>query len=70
MKSSATPLLTVDKVEKNHPQKFGALLACVFQLTYAAMLDPGGVLGSIFVGYVPLASQSPYPIIVIFYGQL
>ena len=25
---------------------------------------PGGVLGSIFAGYVPLASQNPYPIIV------
>ena len=24
----------------------------------------GGVLGSIFAGYVPLASQNPYPIIV------
>ena len=23
----------------------------------------GGALGSIFAGYVPLASQSPYPII-------
>ena len=27
-------------------------------------IDPGGVLGSIFAGYVPLASQNPYPIIV------
>ena len=26
--------------------------------------NPGGVLGSIFAGYVPLASQNPYPIIV------
>ena len=26
----------------------------------------GGVLGLMFVGYVPLASQSPYPIIVYF----
>ena len=26
----------------------------------------GGLLGSIFAGYVPLASQSPYPIIVYF----
>ena len=25
---------------------------------------PGGVLGSIFAGYVPLAPPSPYPIIV------
>ena len=25
---------------------------------------PGGLLGSIFAGYVPLASQNPYPIIV------
>ena len=26
--------------------------------------SPGGLLGLIFAGYVPLASQSPYPIIV------
>ena len=26
----------------------------------------GGVLGLIFAGYVPLASQSPYPIVVHF----
>ena len=26
--------------------------------------NPGGVLGSSFAGYVPLASQNPYPIIV------
>ena len=26
--------------------------------------NPGGVLGSIFAWYVPLASQNPYPIIV------
>ena len=32
--------------------------------------SPGGLLGPIFAGYVPLASQNPYPIIVIFYGQL
>ena len=34
---------------------------------------PRGVLGLIFTGYVPLASQSPYPIIVYFlanYGPL
>ena len=34
---------------------------------------PGGVLGSIFAGYVPLASQNPYPIIPhssLFCGQL
>ena len=29
-------------------------------------LPPGGVRGLILVGYVPLASQSPYPIIVYF----
>ena len=37
-------------------------------------LDPaegegGGVLGVMFAGYVPLASQSPYPIIVYFFGK-
>ena len=30
----------------------------------------GGLLGLIFTGYEPLASQSPYPIIVYFCGQL
>ena len=29
----------------------------------------GGVLGLMFAGYVPLASQSPYPIIVYFLGS-
>ena len=29
-----------------------------------ATYTPGGVLGSGFAGYVPLASQNPYPIIV------
>ena len=28
---------------------------------------PGGILGLMFAGYVPLASQSPYPIIVYFW---
>ena len=33
--------------------------------------DGGGLLGLIFAGYVPLASQSPYPIInSLFCGQL
>ena len=27
-------------------------------------LEPGGLLGLIFAGYVPLASQNPYLIIV------
>ena len=32
---------------------------------YKELISPrGGVLGSRFAGYVPLASQSPYPIIV------
>ena len=30
----------------------------------------GGVLGSSFAGYVPLASQNPYPIIVYFWSIL
>ena len=28
--------------------------------------SPGGVLGLMFAGYVPLASQSPHPILVYF----
>ena len=31
---------------------------------YLMDIKPRGVLGLIFAGYVPLASQSPYPIIV------
>ena len=36
-----------------------------------SLQDPGGggVLGVMFAGYVPLASQSPYPIIVYFFGK-
>ena len=36
--------------------------------TAIACFEPegGGVLGLMFAGYVPLASQSPYPIIVYF----
>ena len=30
----------------------------------ATLQRPGGMLGLIFAGYVQLASQSPYPIIV------
>ena len=35
-----------------------------FLLVLKADIDPGGggLLGLIFAGYVPLASQSPYPI--------
>ena len=29
----------------------------------------GGVLGLMFAGYVPLASQSPYPIVVYFWAN-
>ena len=32
--------------------------------TFAPGAGGGGVLGLMFAGYVPLASQSPYPIIV------
>ena len=34
--------------------------------TTAGARGGGGVLGLMFAGYVPLASQSPYPIIVYF----
>ena len=36
-------------------------------MVYGTRFNPGGggVLGLIFPSYVPLASQSPYPIIVI-----
>ena len=34
------------------------------QMVSAPLGGDGGVLGLIFAGYVPLASQSPYPITV------
>ena len=42
-------------------------LAAELQVTLYRLIPRGGgggVLGSIFAGYVPLASHSPYPIIV------
>ena len=51
------------------------MLLCGFgsDFVYVKFLRPmslgrggGGVLGLLFAGYVPLASQSPYPIIVYF----
>ena len=35
-----------------------------FKASAAHPHPPGGVLGSIFAGYVPLAPPKPYPIIV------
>ena len=37
--------------------------SCLLRLTNVKSLG-GGVLGSGFAGYVPLASQNPHPIIV------
>ena len=39
VEASATPLLTVDEVEKNQQQTFFSLVAPVLQRTYAAFLD-------------------------------
>ena len=39
IESSATPLLTVDEVEKVQRQRVASLIGHVFQLTYAAMVD-------------------------------
>ena len=39
IQSSATPLLTVDEVEKVQRQRVASLIGHVFQLTYAAMVD-------------------------------
>ena len=36
------------------------------QANWTGLSLPGGVLGFMFAGYVPLASQSAYPIIVYF----
>ena len=42
---------------------FGYLI--LISIDFYDVISPGGgLLGSIFAGYVPLASQSPYPIIV------
>ena len=48
---------------------FGRCLI-VKSLGISQIVHPGGLLWSIFAEYVPLASQSPYPIIVSFCGQL
>jgi len=39
VESSATPLLTNDKVEKVQRQRIASFVGHVFQLTYAAMVD-------------------------------
>ena len=39
IESNATPLLTVDEVEKKQRQRVASLIGHVFQLTYAAMVD-------------------------------
>ena len=39
VESSATPLLTVDEVEKVQRQRVASLIGNVFQLTYAATVD-------------------------------
>ena len=47
-----------------------ALAPVIFKRWIPGGGGAGGLLGLIFAGYVPLASQSPYPIIVYFCGQL
>lgn len=37
--SSATPLLTIDHVEKVQRQRIASFIGHMFQLTYAAMVD-------------------------------
>ena len=39
VESSATPLLTVDEVEKVQRQRVASLIGHVLQLTYAATVD-------------------------------
>ena len=39
VESSATPLLTIDKVEKLQRQKIASFIGHVFQLTYAPLID-------------------------------
>ena len=38
VESSATPLLTIDEVEKAQRQRTASFIVHVFQLTYAAMI--------------------------------
>ena len=63
------------------PQQFLRYLICLgstgqhFTSFYVCGYSPrggggGGILGLMFAGYVPLASQNPYSIIVYFFGQL
>ena len=39
VESSASPLLTIDEVEKVQLQRVASLIGHVFQLTYADMVD-------------------------------
>ena len=44
----------------------GILYKTADPLSFSWAVAPGGLLGVIFAGYVLLATQSPYPIIVYF----
>ena len=39
VESSASPLLTIDEVEKVQQQRIASFISYVFQLTYADMVD-------------------------------
>ena len=39
VESSATPLLTIDEVEKVQRQRTASFIGIVFQLTYAPLID-------------------------------
>ena len=39
VESSATPLLTIDEVEKVQRQRTASFMGLVFQLTYAPLID-------------------------------
>ena len=54
----------VTKGEKNWPLITPHVIETRVKSQGVTEPAPGGVLGSNFAGYVPLASQNPYPIIV------
>ena len=70
METEQQPVPDVGKINRQHPSVYNqsCLIIWAQGFFYAGVgpTGPGGGLGLIFAGYVPLASQSAYPIIAYF----